>query len=193
MIAGTGSVASALPDEAGIIERIRQGDADAFGELVGRYRRRAFAVAWRIVRHREDAEDVVQESFIGALDKLDSFDSARPFGPWFFRIVANRAHNAIRSRKVRAAEPLPEALEGPGSPAADAEQAELATRVRAALADLTQRQRLVVELHELEGFSGVEIAAMLDVAPATVRWTLHEARRRLKALLETWKEERDHE
>ena len=183
---------SAPGAESRLIEQVQGGDAGAFGELVRRYQRRAFAIAWRLLRHREDAEDLVQDSFSAALDRIDSFDAARPFGPWFFRILVNRGHNARDARRVRQTEPIPDELPSAhGSPARDAERAEIADRVAAALAELGDRQQLVVQLHELDGFSTAEVAEMLDIAEPTVRWTLHAARKRLRTDLAAWKERHD--
>ena len=178
-----------MEDEGPLIERVRDGDVDAFGELVRRYQRRAFAIAHRLLRHTQDAEDLVQDSFITALDRLDGFDIRRPFGPWFFRIVVNRGRNAIAARRVRGTETIPDQLPAAGtSPAHAVEQRELAERLGAALDELTERQRLVVQLHEIEGFSTSEVAGMMEIAEPTVRWTLHAARKRLRTELAGWKE-----
>lgn len=179
-------------DEGRLIERVREGDAQAFGELVQRYQRRAFAIAYRLLRHIQDAEDLVQESFIAALDRLDSFDIRRPFGPWFFRIVMNRGRNAIAARQVRETETLDDDVHAGGaSPARLVEQRELGERIGLALDELSERQRLVVQLHEIEGFTTAEVAGMLEIAEPTVRWTLHAARKRLRMELAGWKEQHD--
>lgn len=179
-------------DEGRLIERVREGDAQAFGELVQRYQRRAFAIAYRLLRHIQDAEDLVQESFIAALDRLDSFDIRRPFGPWFFRIVMNRGRNAIAARQVRETETLDDDVHAGGaSPARLVEQRELGERIGLALEELSERQRLVVQLHEIEGFTTAEVAGMLEIAEPTVRWTLHAARKRLRMELAGWKEQHD--
>ena len=193
MVSGTGSHASAQAAESELVGRVRQGDTEAFGELVRRYERRAFAVAYRLTGQRQDAEDMVQDAFIAALDKLDGFDAERSFGPWFFRILVNRGASLSRARKVRATEEIPGTI-GDTAPLPDrlAEHAETGERVRAAIATLSARQRLVVQLYELDGFTTAEVAGMLEIAEPTVRWTLHEARRRLRAELEIWKKERDH-
>jgi RNA polymerase sigma-70 factor (ECF subfamily) len=193
MVSGTGSHASAQSAESELVGRVRQGDTEAFGELVRRYERRAFAVAYRLTGQRQDAEDLVQDAFIASLDKLDGFDAERPFGPWFFRILVNRGTSQSRARKVRATEEIPGTI-GDTAPSPDrlAEQAETGERVRAAIATLSARQRLVVQLYELDGFTTGEVADMLEIAEPTVRWTLHAARRRLRAELEIWKKERDH-
>ena len=190
---GNGSSDPSAPDaESRLIERVQGGDTRAFGELVRRYERRAFAIAWRLLRHREDAEDLVQDSFMAALDRIDTFEPGRPFGPWFFRLLVNRGHNARDARRVRSTESIPEELPAGGSsPAADLERAEIGRRVAAALAELGDRQQLVVQLHELDGFTTAEVAGMLEIAEPTVRWTLHAARKRLRADLAAWKERHD--
>ena len=192
MVSGTESHASAHAGEPELVARVRSGDTDAFGELVRRYQRRAYAIAYRLMRQREDAEDLVQDAFMTALDKLDTFDGARPFGPWLFRILVNRGTSQIRARTVRATEEIP-ATVGDESATPDrlAERSETDARVRAAIAGLTDRQQLVVQLYEIDGFSTAEVSEMLEIAEPTVRWTLHAARKRLRAELETWKLERD--
>jgi RNA polymerase sigma-70 factor (ECF subfamily) len=192
MVSGTGSHASAQADDPELVARVRRGETDAFGELVHRYQRRAFAVAHRLMRQQQDAEDLVQDAFIAALDKLDSYDEQRPFSPWFFRILVNRGTSRIRARSVRATEAIPETI-GDTTELPDrlAERGETGVRVRAAMAELSERQRLVIQLYELDGFTTAEVADMLEIAEPTVRWTLHAARKRLRAELEDWKKERD--
>jgi RNA polymerase sigma-70 factor (ECF subfamily) len=194
MASGTESPASAHAEESELVERIRDGDTEAFGELVRRYQRRAYAVAHRLMRQREDAEDLVQDAFMTALDKLDTFDERRPFGPWLYRILVNRGTSQIRARTIRATEAIPGTVgDESATPDRLAERSEAAARVHAAIAELSERQRLVVQLHEIDGFSSAEIAGMLEIAEPTVRWTLHAARKRLRTELETWKKERDDE
>ncbi|MBA3521014.1 MAG: RNA polymerase sigma factor [Gemmatimonadales bacterium] len=173
-----------------LVERVLQGEVAAFDELALRYERRAYALAYRLLRHREDAEDLVQECFMTALDKLDTFQTGRQFGPWFFRILVNRGLNQIASRRRRETDVLSEETAGGGeSPERAAEQAELRIRVAEALAGLSERQRLVLQFHELDGYSSAEVAEMLDIAQPTVRWTLHIARKRLRKILAPLREE----
>jgi len=177
----------AEPDanETAAISRVQAGDAEAFDLIVRRYMRPAYAVAFRVLGHREDAEDVVQEAFLAALANIASFDTTRRFGPWLYRIVVTRGLNFRKSRSRRAAEPLEDAAVASRDvgPAAAAEQAGLRDTVMTALSQLPERQRMVVQLFELDGFSGVEIAEMLGVSPGTVRWYLHEARQALRRML----------
>jgi RNA polymerase sigma-70 factor, ECF subfamily len=186
------SPAGEVTDEQ-LVERVRVGDQDAFATLVGRHMDRAFRIAYRLLGHREDAEDLVQESFVAVLEKIDTFQAGRPFAPWFNRIVVNRGLNAREARSVRRMDQIPETAASPGSsPARHAEQVQLRERIDTAIAALPDRQRTIVQLFELEGYTGAEIAEMLDISAGTVRWHLHEARRTLRealAPLET-KEER---
>ena len=170
--------------EADLIEAVTAGDAKAFDELVGSHMRRAFAVAYRLLRQRQDAEDVVQEGFLAALIKIDTFERGRPFGPWLLRIVANRAINLRKAQALRRTEPIPPAVaSGDESPAEAAARSELRRELEHALARLPDQQRLVIELFELDGFTGPEIADMLEIAEGTVRWHLHQARQTLRRAL----------
>lgn len=176
--------------DALLIERVRRGDGAAYGELVTRHMQRAFSIAYRILEHREDAEDVVQDAFIQALEKIDTLERARPFRPWFHRIVVNRALNVRRARSIRATESIPPHTAAAGSsPDTDADRGELRGRLRAALDALPERQRVIVQLADVEGLASTEIAQILDIADGTVRWHLHQARRRLRVALRSLKEE----
>lgn len=176
--------------DALLVERVLRGDAGAYGELVSAHMRRAFSIAWRILEHRQDAEDAVQDSFIRALERLATLDNERGFAPWFNRIVVNRSLNLRRARSVRATGPVPsDTVAGTQAPDAAAEQALLRSRLYAALGELPERQRVIVQLAELEGFSSPEIADMLDVSAGTVRWHLHQARQALRTALQAEREE----
>lgn len=170
--------------DAALVARVQAGDMDAYGTLVRAHLRRAFAVAYRVMGQREDAEDLVQDAFLVALERIHTFQPGRPFGPWFFRILVNRGLNARRSRAVRRTDPVPDdAPARTESPARHAERMELRERLRAALDALPERQRLVVQMFELEGFSSAEIGDVLGIPDGTVRWYLHQARRTLRGAL----------
>jgi RNA polymerase sigma-70 factor (ECF subfamily) len=173
-----------VDDEPALVERVRRGDSAAFDALVGRYMRRAFAVAYRLLGNREDAEDLVQDAFMAVLQKIDTFERGRGFSPWFFRILVNRGLNARKARALRTTDEIPAAAAAGGfSPERQAEQTELRDRLRCALATLPERQRVIVELFELEGFGSTQIAEILEIADGTVRWHLHEARKALRQAL----------
>jgi RNA polymerase sigma-70 factor, ECF subfamily len=174
-----------------LVEGVRAGDTAAFGTLVERHLRRAFGLAYRLLGHREDAEDLVQEAFVVALERIDTFRAGHSFAPWFNRIVVNRGLNARKARARRGTEPLhPEVASAGPLPDLVAERGELRRRLGSALATLPERQRLSVELFELEGFSGAEIAELLELPAGTVRWHLHQARHALRAVLGSVKEDR---
>ncbi|MEP6991490.1 MAG: sigma-70 family RNA polymerase sigma factor, partial [bacterium] len=169
--------AAARMRDAALVARVRAGDARAFDGLVQAYMRQAFQLAYRAVGHREDAEDLVQESFLAAYQYLDSYDSERPFGPWLMRIVMNRGANLRRSRTRRETEPEVDAVSPAPSSLDESVRAEAGVMLTRALATLSERQRMIVTLFDVDGMTSTEIGAMLDLSPGTVRWHLHEARR----------------
>lgn len=149
-----------------------------------RYTRRAYGLAYRLLGHREDAEDLVQDAFMTALRRIETFDATRQFGPWFFRLLTNRGLNARQARSLRRVEPLLEDRMGrEASPLELLERTETRERFRRALEALPERQRIAVELFDVEGFSSTEIAATMEVPAGTVRWYVHEARRALRKAL----------
>jgi RNA polymerase sigma-70 factor (ECF subfamily) len=179
----TGVVPSAAAEERDIVARVQRGDVAAFDALVRRYIDRALIVAKRITGN-SPAEDLVQDAFMRALDRIASFDNTRPFGPWFFRVLTNTGLNARRARKLRMTEP--EALDAPSTDAGPdviVERREIRERFEAALAALSSRQRLIVTWFEVDEIPSSEIAERLGIAQETVRWHLHQARRVLREAL----------
>ena len=167
-----------------LLERVRTGERDAFGRLVERYLPRAMALAMRLLRHREDAEDLVQDAFLAALQHIDSFDLTRSFWPWLSRIIVNRGLDLTASRTTRTVDALvDEVSDTRPTPVEFAEQGEIREQFQRTLAALPPRRRLVVQLFEVDGFSVAEIAKLLDSSPATIRWHLHVARRQLRTAL----------
>ncbi|MDB4912427.1 MAG: polymerase sigma factor, sigma-70 family [Gemmatimonadetes bacterium] len=170
--------------DAALVARVRSGDERAFNELVQVYMRQAFQLAYRVVGHREDAEDLVQESFLAAYQYLDSFDATRPFGPWLMRIVLNRGANLRRSRARRETEPETDAVSPAPSALDESERTEAREMLTRALAKLSERQRMIVTLFDVDGMTSTEIGDMLELSAGTVRWHLHEARRTLRGALQ---------
>jgi RNA polymerase sigma-70 factor, ECF subfamily len=170
-----------VEDERRLVTSAQHGDAEAFGALVHAHQRRAYAVARAIVATHEDAEDAVQEGFLHAFRALDRFLTGQPFGAWLHRIVANAALDLTRRRRVRDAETLPENL---AAVVRDpAESSELRQRLRAGLAALTERQRAVIVLHDVEGFRHGEIGRLLKIPEGTARSDLFHARLALRRAL----------
>jgi RNA polymerase sigma-70 factor (ECF subfamily) len=179
-------------DDLRLVERVRAGDNEAFGLLVRRYSKRALSVAYRVLEHPEDAEDLVQDTFLVALEKIDTFRADRAFAPWLFRILINRGLNARKARWVRRTSEIPaDAPAAGGTPEKHTERLELRERVSAALAEMAEPRRTIVKLYELEGFSGPEIAEMLGLATGTIRWHLFHARSTLRDLLEAYAPDRE--
>jgi RNA polymerase sigma-70 factor, ECF subfamily len=183
-------------DERTAIRRMKRGDISGLEVLVRRYEVKAVRVAYLITHDRALAEDVVQSAFLRAFDRIEQFDDSRPFAPYFMRVVANAAIQAARRAQrelsldspVRSgdsdtstfADLLPDV--GPG-PDDQVEQDELRAAVWEALRQLSPEQRAAVVLRYYVGMSDQEMAEELDIAPGTVRWRLHAARKRLRVLL----------
>ena len=145
---------------------------------------RALGLARRVLHDDGDADDAVQDAFLQALQAIDRFDTRRPFWPWLARIVVNRAIDMAESRRVRSTEPLTETERDTARDALDTTvDRELVTRVRTLAKAMPPRQRLVVELHDVEEWSVAEIAGLTGSSAATVRWHLHMGRRTLRAAL----------
>ena len=172
-----------IPDEErALAEAARAGDQKAFAGLVRLHQRRAYLVARAIVTVHEDAEDAVQEGFVRAWQAIERFDPSQGFQAWVNRIVANAALDITRRRKVRTTEELSDALQSPfRDPAQDAE---LKSRLNEALAQLPERARSVIVMHDVEGFTHVEIGEMLGIPGGTARSDLHHARQKLRTLLQ---------
>jgi RNA polymerase sigma-70 factor (ECF subfamily) len=99
--------ASAPTEERALILRVQRGDTAAFEKLVEGYVRRARAIAMRLMRNTEDADDLVQDAFLRVLQKIESVDPERPFGPWFFRVLVNTGLDTHRRRRTRQTETRP--------------------------------------------------------------------------------------
>jgi RNA polymerase sigma-70 factor, ECF subfamily len=170
-------------DERALVLAAQRGETEAFGALVRLHQRRAYAIARAIVTTHEDAEDAVQEGFLHAYRALDRFRPDQAFGAWLHRIMANAALDITRRRKVRDASELPETLASASRDPAEA--ADLRARLRHALGRLTDRQRSVIILHDVQGFRHGEIGVILGIPEGTARSDLHHARRLLRGLLST--------
>ena len=175
---------SEAPSDGELVKRARKGEEFAFGMLVERYQRPAYAVALSVTGRHEDAEDAAQESFLVALDRLDECRSPERFGGWLMTIVRNRSKNLVRRESLREMDEVPPgARSRMPTPDRTAEASELRGLLQAALGELPEVQRQVVLLHDLEGWKHREIADRLDLPCGTVRSHLHFARKALRAAL----------
>jgi RNA polymerase sigma-70 factor, ECF subfamily len=173
------------PSDADLVTRAQGGDTGAFEALVKRHIRAAHAVALAVLAEQADADDAVQDGFLSALQHLESCSPAEKFRAWLLRIVRNRALDMRRRGHVRAADVLEEetAHTNEPSPLEMAERSELNVRLEAAIWTLTDTQREVLMMHDVQGWKHADIAQLLGLAESTVRVHLLHARRRLRALL----------
>ena len=168
--------------DADLVRLAKRGDRHAFGHLVRGHQRRIFAIGLRWLRNAEDADDLVQETFVRAWQALPGFDDTRAFAPWLVTIAVNRAKTKLS--RARPAEEIDETVvwRGP-SPEEDAERAILARDVNAAVAALPEEQRIVLHLRAVEDLSYREIADALGIPVGTVMSRLSRAREVLRRSL----------
>jgi len=172
------------PPDADLVARCLGGDGDAFDVLVRRYYRTAFSVALGVLVNRHDAEEVCQDSFVKALDRLEDCRDPSRFVQWLMMIVRNRALSYRTYRKVReTSELIPEIAESTSSPFLDTARGELGDSLQAALATLNEIQREVVLLHDLDGWPHKDIAENLQITEVRSRQHLFVARKLLRAQL----------
>ena len=168
------------------------GDPHAFGLIVKRHRDRMWAVAIRTMGDPDEAADALQEAFISAFRRADSFRGDAKVTTWLHRIVVNACLDRIRRRQVRAADPLPgdedRAAELAGPQRDDpAEVRERQVDVLNALKQLNADQRSALVLVDMEGYSVEEAAAILGCAPGTVKSRCARGRAKLLPLLRHWR------
>ena len=173
------------PLEARAVERVQNGDAEAYDTLVSKYLRRVVAIAWSITRNATDAEELAQEAFVKAFQNIGRFRAGEPFGPWIGRIVTNLAFDVMKHRRKFRHEELAETEAATRRDDADvaAVSNDIGARIDAAIESLPEMQRLVARLHLVEEMNHAEIAAVLDLSEGTVRSHLSHARTKLKEKL----------
>ena len=167
------------PSVAELVARARRGEPSAFDQLVRRHLRAAYAVALAVLGRAADADDVAQEAFVTALERLDDCREPARFSGWLIQIVRNRAKNALEKRKLRdsAGELTDVAVPG------HAGDVVLRAQLLAALATLTPVQREIVLLHDLDGWTHAELADALGLSEVNCRQHLFTARRALRTEL----------
>lgn len=183
-----------LPD-ADLIARVQAGDKNAYRPLVVRYQARVHAMVLGMVRDAEEAKDIVQNAFIKAYQNLDSFRTESSFYTWIYRIAMNLAIDHCRKGKRRKTSSFDEAVASrdddgelllthhADSPHKALARKQLQARIFRAMDELTEEQREVVLLREVEGLSYKEIADSMGIPEGTVMSRLFYARKKLQALL----------
>lgn len=160
-----------------LAKRVLENDETAFAVLFGRYHTSVFRVCMKMLQHRQDAEDMTQETFTRAAKYLERWDSGRPFEPWLVAIAGNRCRSFLASRRGhRSLSPLIE-------PAIDSDPAgsfaALNEEVDFALDRLTATQRQAFELFHRQGLGYQEIARQMDRPVGTIKTWIHRARTQL--------------
>ncbi len=183
-----------LRTDAYLVEATLAGNRQAFGELVERYQDRLFNTLVRVLGSRDDASEVLQDAFVQAYTKLESFRGSSQFYTWMYRVALNMAcshrrrtarrrdeQSIDRIREVSGAEPVDSSLQ-PEQMALRSEQTDL---VQAALLEISDEHRQILVLREMEDYSYETIAEILELPVGTVRSRLFRARLQLKERLES--------
>ncbi|MBX2814313.1 MAG: sigma-70 family RNA polymerase sigma factor [Myxococcales bacterium] len=181
--------------DTALVSRAQEGDRGAFGELVERYQKRVYSVAYGIMRNRDDAWDVAQEAFVKAYRNIHRFEGESAFFTWLYRITYNLSIDHIRAKGRRDVKLVDEnrelenALQQEGkatsgvNPAERADRVELSSILHQAMGKLSENHRAVIVLREVEGLSYEEIADVLGVKKGTIMSRLFHARKNLQTIL----------
>ncbi|MCB0120012.1 MAG: sigma-70 family RNA polymerase sigma factor [Anaerolineales bacterium] len=167
------------PTDRDLLLRARRGETEAYGELVTRYQTGVFNVCYRILHNRSDAEDLAQETFIRAYDRLYTFDLERDFSPWIRRVAANLCLNYLEAQKPVAELDEDRDEDKTQNPGEQVEVKERSEQIRTALASLPPHYRVVVELRHYQDLSYDEIANELEIPLSDVKSHLFRARKLL--------------
>ena len=168
-----------------LVGRYRNGDREAFTEIVIRYQRPIYNAAYWVLRSVEDAQDVAQIVFLKVAERLDEYDGQYKFFSWIYRIAVNESLNLLRRHGRE--EPLDDEIDLPDTDGANPESklndAQVSKRIQSTLMSMSANDRLVLTLRHFSECSYQEIAEILDVDEKTVKSRLFEARHRLRGLL----------
>jgi RNA polymerase sigma factor (sigma-70 family) len=166
-----------------LILRCREGDEKAFHSVYKLYSKAMYNVSYRITGREEDAEDVLQESFVSAFRNLDHYRGDATFGSWLKRIVVNRSINVIRMRKMELL-PEDENFDVREEETVEVYKEELTVeKVRASIMKLPDGYRSVLSLYLLEGYDHQEIASILGITESTSKSQLNRAKAKLREQL----------
>jgi RNA polymerase sigma-70 factor (ECF subfamily) len=178
---------AARSDELALVERCRQGDLLAFEEVYRAHAGRLYSVACRMLGNRADAEDLLQEIFLAAHRKLDTFRGESALGTWLYRLATNLCLDYLRSRTGRAIQVTDSLEDEPWL--FDAASRGLADRtvtkmdLERAMAQLPEGCRAAFVLHDVEGLEHREVGEILGIAEGTSKSQVHKARLKLRSLL----------
>jgi RNA polymerase sigma factor (sigma-70 family) len=174
-----------IAGEARLVEGAQAGDQAAFEDLLRPWVAPAANFAFTLLGDRQEAEDAVQEAALRAWRKLDGLRAGAPFGPWFLGVVSHQCRSMRRRRWYRLArDPLPEHMEAPEEPTADAD-------LRHAISRLDDKQRAAIILHYYLDLTVDQVAHALGLTPSGVKSRLNRALKRLRPLLAAAEEDID--
>ena len=174
--------------ELSYIEKIVGGDVSQYTYFINRYKDMAYTIAFRIVNNKQDAEEIVQDSFLKAYNALSKFKGDSKFSTWFYKIVVNTSLSKIK-RKIsfsadvdlsEVGDALAENIEGAYSKLAKAEQKKI---IQTALAALEMEDSLLLTLYYLNQNSIEEISAITGIPPENIKMKLHRARKKMYGIL----------
>ncbi|MGB9603801.1 MAG: sigma-70 family RNA polymerase sigma factor [Limisphaerales bacterium] len=183
------------PDDVTLVKRAQNGDLEAYDELVRRYQERIYSVIYNMTSNRDITDDLAQETFIKAFRALKSFKGDSSFYTWLYRIAVNKTLNHIKKQKEAYTMSLNDldvnvehhpdivSLISEKTPLREVSLNELQKKLNAALLKLSEKHRLVVVLHDIEGIPHDEIAKILGCNSGTVRSRLFYARQQLQQIL----------
>jgi RNA polymerase sigma-70 factor (ECF subfamily) len=183
------------PEDLELVRRAQRDDIGSYDQLVSRYQERIYATVYHMTSNHEDANDLVQETFIKAYRALKTFKGDSSFYTWVYRIAVNKTINFLKQRKNRVhmslndldfnAEHDPDliSLISDKNPRRDLNLAELQEKLNAGMQRLSEQHRMVVTLHDVQGLSHEEIGKIMDCNVGTVRSRLFYARQQLQAFL----------
>ena len=187
-------------DDVALFKAAQKGDMPAFEELVARHRDKIYARAFSMMRNEEDAIDLSQEAWVKAWQRLKQFQGDSSFLTWMTRIVINLCLDQLRKQKRQRSESINEMEEESGgverqmpivtpNPTEKLERTELRARIDKALGQLSYEHRTVLILHEFEELEYKEIAKRMQCSIGTVMSRLFYARRKMAALMASYKRE----
>ena len=183
-MAENGKSETFTPRHLDLVEACKRGDQKAQFELYRLYNAAMYNTTLRIVGDSDDAEDVMQEAFLKAFEKLDTYRGAVSFGAWLKRIVINKALDFLRIKKEQLSlEDAGEVGEIVDEPVDTGEVEYRAEEIKKAIYDLPEGYRVVLSLILLEGYDHEEVSAILNISNATSRTQYHRAKKRLIELL----------
>jgi RNA polymerase sigma factor (sigma-70 family) len=201
-----------MPPDDVIVERLRRGDEAMFASLVDAWSRGMLRAARAYVANAQSAEDVVQDTWLAVVRGIDRFEGRSSLRTWVYRILVNTAktRGVAESRTIPVVGLTPEEggptvdparFRGPDDPypghwkefpaawptvETEIERREVRTRIDAAVSDLPDRQRIVITLRDIEGYSSAEVCTILEISAANQRVLLHRARAAVRGRLEEY-------